>query len=405
MGCWGIEGRLGWGSRWAAVRDRLRGPVPVITVGALILFPVVSPPGELAACALPSGVQRGPAQETAQIVARIDSEPLLTIGDRPENALFQVIGVALVGDALIVAERSSRTLRYYDRASGELLQTIGGVGEGPGEYEFLGSFRAVGDRLYTFDPGNRRLTVLDLAGAVEKTVTIQPWGGYPYPDVAGVFTDGSMLVASSRQPPIGVEGPTVRRIPWILARFDSTGSFVDSLGHYLGGEGLLVPFGRRGSGTRRWPGPFNRSASSAVLGDEYYIRDNMEFTIPIFDQTGELVRELGFGASPEPRAVTRKDRDRFEELDGAEGWERPEFYPYHSGIREFNGLIWVRQYHYWESPGERWTLYSKDGERVGEVESSENLFVAAADGDVVAILRRNELDVEMVELRRLVGWR
>ena len=40
----------------------------------------------------------------AQIVARIDSEPLLTIGDQPENALFRVIDVALVGDALIVAE-------------------------------------------------------------------------------------------------------------------------------------------------------------------------------------------------------------------------------------------------------------------------------------------------------------
>ena len=68
-------------------------------------------------------------------------------------------------------------------------------------------------------------------------------------------------------------------------------------------------------------------------------------------------------------------------------------------------MIWVQQYHYWGSPGERWTLYSKQGERVGEVASSENLWVVAADGDVVAILRRNELDVETVELRRLVGWR
>ncbi|MXW18838.1 MAG: hypothetical protein F4139_04120 [Gemmatimonadetes bacterium] len=382
-----------------ATGRRFRVPVAVTAVGALILSPVAGPADEL------SGAQRGPPPETAQIVARIGSEPLLTIGNKPEDALFRVVGVALVEDALIVAEWSSRTLRYYDRATGELLQTIGGEGEGPGEYEFLTSFRVVGDRLYTFDPGNRRLTVLDRTGAVEKTVTIQPWGGYPYPDVAGIFTDGSMLVASSRQPPIGVEGPTVMRVPRILARYDSTGSFVDSLGHYLGGEGLVVPYGRSGSGTRRWPGPFNRAAYAAVLGDEYYIRDNMEFAIPFFDQTGKLVRELGSGASPEPRAVTRKDHDRFGELDGAEGWERPEFYPYHGGISELNGLIWVRQYHWWESPGERWALYSTDGERVGEVESSENLFVAAADDDVVAILRYNELDVEIVELRRLVGWR
>lgn len=399
MECWGIEGRSGRGAPCVATRGRCRVPPAVIVVGAVILSSVICPAGEL------SGAQGGPPPETAQIVARIDREPLLTIGDKPENALFQVIGVALVEDALIVAERSSRTLRYYDRATGELLRTVGGEGEGPGEYQALVSLRAVGDRLYAFDFANRRLTVLDAAGSVEKTVIIQPWEGYPYPNVEGVFTDGSMLVASSVQRPEGVEAPTVRRIPWVLARYDSTGHFVDSLGHYLASEGLVVPYGRGGAATSRWPGPFRRQASSGVLGDEYYIRDNMEFTIPIFDQTGELVRELGSGADPEPRAVTRKDRELFQELDGAEGWERPEFYPHHSYIRELNGLIWVRQYHWWESPGERWTLYSKEGERVGEVASPENLFVAAADGDVVAILRRNELEVELVELRRLAGWR
>lgn len=384
MGCWGIEGR---------------GGAPVVVVGALVLSAIVLPAGDL------SGAEGAPPQETAQIVARIDSEPLLTIGDRPENALFRVIDVALVGDALIVAEMSSRTLRYYDRVTGELLRTTGGEGEGPGEYQYLVSFHAVGDRLYTFDPMNLRLTVLDLAGAVEKTITIQPWQAYSYPNVLGVFADGSVLVASSIQEPMGVEAPTVSRIPHVLARYDSTGNFVDSLGHYLGGEGLLVPFGGAGSATTRWPGPFNRAVSSGVLGNEYYIRDNMEFAIPVFDRTGELVRELGSDADPEPKAVTRKDRDLFGELDDAEDWERPEFYPYHSGIRELNGLIWVQQYHWWESPGERWTLYSKEGEWVGEVTSSEDLWVVAADGDVVAILRRDELDVELVELRRLVGWR
>lgn len=383
MECSGIEGRGG-----------------LVVVGALVLSAIVLPAGDL------SGAEGGPPQEAERIVATIDSEPLLTIGDRPENALFRVVDVALVGDALIVAEMSSNTLRYYDRATGELLRTTGGEGEGPGEYQYLVSFHAVGDRLYTFDPMNLRLTVLDLAGAVEKTITIQPWEAYPYPNVEGVFADGSILVASSAQVAKSIEGPRVERIPLILARYDGTGNFVDSLGHYLGGEDLLVPLGRSGAANRtRWPGPFRRKASSGVLGNEYYILDNMESAIPVFDRTGELVRELGFDADPEPVAVTRGDRDLFGELDGAEDWQRPEFYPYHSRIRELNGLIWVQQYHYWESPGERWTLYSKEGERVGEVTSSENLGVAAADGDVVAILRRDELGVELVELRRLVGWR
>ena len=100
------------------------------------------------------------------------------------------------GSILIHTEDS---LRYHDRVTGELLRTTGGEGEGPGGYQFLSSFHAVGERLYTFDLMNLRLTVLDLAGAVEKTVTIQPRQAHSYPDVLGVFTDGSMLVASSVQ--------------------------------------------------------------------------------------------------------------------------------------------------------------------------------------------------------------
>lgn len=275
----GIERRSGRSSPCAAIRNRLHVPVAVIAVGVLVLSPVVIPAGHL------NGAEGGPPREQARIVARMDGEPLLTIGDRPENALFRVIGVALVGDALILAERSSKTLRYYDRATGELLRTTGGEGEGPGEFQFLGSFHAVGDRLYAFDPMNLRLTVFDLAGAVEKTVTLQPGQAWSYPNVLGVFADGSMLVGSSVQEPMGVEAPTVRRIPNVLARYDGTGNFVDSLGHYLGGEVLLVPFGRAGAATTRWPGPFNRAVSSGVLGDQYYIRNNMEFAIPVFDRT------------------------------------------------------------------------------------------------------------------------
>ena len=144
---------------------------------------------------------------------------------------------------------------------------------------------------------NLRLTVLDLAGAVEKTITIQPWQAWSYPNVLGVLADGSVLVGSSVQEPMGVEAPTVRRIPNVLARYDSTGNFVDSLGHYLGGEGLLVPFGRAGVGDDHGGrDPSTERSSSGVLGNEYYIRNNMEFAIPVFDRTGELVRELGSDA-------------------------------------------------------------------------------------------------------------
>ena len=241
-----------------------------------------------------------------------------------------MIGAAFAGDALILAQMSSATLRYYDRATGELIRTIGGEGEGPGEYELFSFLQAAGDRLYTFDPMKSRLTVLDLAGAVE--------------------------------------------------------------------------FGKRGGRTVQWSGPFQREASVGLLGDEYYLLDNMEFAIPVFDQKGRLVRELGPDVRPEPIALTPADRRGFRELDRIEGWERPEFYPYYASIRELDGVIWVLHYKDATSAGHRWTLYSRDGDLVGRVATSETIWVFAADGDVVAVMRINDLGVETVELRRLVGW-
>ena len=121
----------------------------------------------LAGCGVDDG-GGGPVQSSATIErgARIDSIPLLTIGDDPEDPLYRVIGAVLVGDTLIVAQASSMTLRFYDRRTGEFLRSVGGPGEGPGEYEGLSSLQRVGDRLYTFDRQAYRMTVLDLSGTL-----------------------------------------------------------------------------------------------------------------------------------------------------------------------------------------------------------------------------------------------
>ena len=108
----------------------------------------------------------GRVQSAATIAqdARIDNVPLLTIGDDPEDPLYRVIGAVLVGDTLIVAQASSMTLRFHDRRTGEFLRSVGGPGEGPGEYEGLVSLQRAGDKLYTYDLQAYRMTVLDLSG-------------------------------------------------------------------------------------------------------------------------------------------------------------------------------------------------------------------------------------------------
>ena len=56
------------------------------------------------------------------------------------------------------------SLRFYDRATGRLLHTVGQQGEGPGDYGNLDLLQAVGDKLYTFDSWLVRVTIRDGAG-------------------------------------------------------------------------------------------------------------------------------------------------------------------------------------------------------------------------------------------------
>ena len=338
--------------------------------------------------------------------ARIDSIPLLTIGDDPEDPLYRVIGAVLVGDTLIVAQASSMTLRFYDRRTGEFLRSVGGPGEGPGEHEELVSLQRAGDKLYTFDYQLYRMTVLDLSGTLERTVSIEPWGGCDFPVVEGVFPDGSLLVSAQfwdrgNTP----KAPMLRRDVRVLGRFDANGVFLDSLGSYLGGEYYFARYGNGGE-TMRAGIPFVRWSTAGVMGDRYYILDNKEPRIPVFDTVGNLLHEAGPDIVPEPVRITAEDREGFSDLDGIDSDDLPQFYPFYSRGAAVGGALWLLHYGDLERDGRReWSVYSHEGDLVGRVTSSEALRVLAVDGDVAVVVRRDEMNVETVELRRIVEGR
>lgn len=369
--------------------NRLR----LLTVPFVVTLAVCVDPGELS----------GQAESTVARSARIDTVPLLTIGDEPDDPLFQVIGAVLAGDHLIVAEMSSQTIRFYDRSTGELLQTVGGSGEGPGEYRLLVSFKRAGDRLYAFDAGLFRATVLDLSGALERTVSITPWGAYQFPSLEGVFPDGSFLVSArvwdlaNRPRP-----PMIHRDPMVLARYDANGVFQDSLNAYPGVEYYVGTFGNGGEAPRGLP--FSSTTNVGVYGDGYFVSDNKDPMIAVFDAAGNRRRQVGPGDPPEPVRITPDDRDRFADFDGIDADEFPQFYPFYSGARVAGGDFWVLDYLDPEHDRQaEWNVYSLDGELLRRVTASERLSLLAVDGDVAVVLVLDDLNVETVELRRIVA--
>ena len=290
---------------------------------------------------------------------------------------------------------------------------MGRRGEGPGEYWFLTSLQRVRERLYAYDLEYRRITVYDLSGALERTVDIRSWSGYGSPELVGVFTDGSFLMSAKADNPADPlpRSATFHREKHVLGRFGATGEFLDSLGYFLGTQLYrhVRSDGRRSHGP---PPPFARESSAGVIGNGYYIYDNKEAMIPVFDTAGTLLRELGPNPLPEPTRISRRDRDHFSDYrDGLRLAERddidadqfPQFYPFYSGSTVVDGTIWVLDY--LDTVRDQrmdWTVYSQEGELLGRVTTAERLSIRAVDGDVAVVVHHGGWGVETVQLRRIV---
>jgi len=340
----------------------------------------------------------GPQQE---VDAWIDRVPLLTIGNRADDALHEVLGAAFVGRSLVIAERRAGTLRYFDRTSGRLERVVGGRGDGPGEYQMLVFFKGQGTMVYTFDLATARLTVLDSVGEVVETVSIRPWESYSFSEVIDVFSDGSLLVSSVGVARGAVTSPVVHRDTLALARYDRMGNYANDLGTYLGSEFHLEPFGRGGGSTARWSGPFRREAYIGAVDNGYYIADNMEPSIPVFDQSGGLVYRMGAEGSA-GRRLSASDRRGFSDLAKIDGWRAPEYYPRYSRVATLGGSVWSRNYKEDGNAVYSWTVYLQGGSVIERVGSREMLWILAVDGDTAAVLVTDALDVQTVELRRIV---
>ena len=326
---------------------------------------------------------------------RIDDTPLFTIGDEPDEALHQVNAAVLTDDALILAERSTYSLRFYDRATGRLLHTVGQEGEGPGDYLSLDNLQAVGDKLYTFDGRNVRVTIRDGTGQLERVVRLTPWGDYNALQIEGFFPDGSILASAWAFR--WEQTPMIRRFSHELARHGPDGTFADRLGTYLSYEHYASP-------ERMNIYPYRREVWVVVVGGRYHIVNNKEAVIRAFDTTGKMVHELQPHIPLEPTRLTSAGRDSIPDMDGIDRDALPRFYPYYGRPRAVGGALWVPDYKgLAPGGGSAWSVYSQEGDLVRRVTASElDIIVLAADDDIAAVLTWDELGVQTVELRRMI---
>lgn len=197
-------------------------------------------------------------------------EPVLSIGgpSAPVPAMFTVVTSAtrLRDGTIVVLENSTSELRFFD-PEGRPLRTAGGVGEGPGEFDYATGFvRLAGDSLLV-DAGARHL-LFGPGGEYIRQTRIDAVSCSPFP----LLADGSFLACefvSGERPPVGGPDPTAR---YIRVASDGTET---GLGYHWNRQGVLRESSWAASG-----------GSPPVVA----IAPNPEYSIEVWSLEGELTR-------------------------------------------------------------------------------------------------------------------
>jgi hypothetical protein len=335
--------------------------------------------------------------------------PLVEIGEReaePAYQLFRVIGAQRLSEGrIVVANHGSHELHFYDSLGRHQL-SVGGEGDGPGEFRFLSALRRfAGDSLLTLDVGQGRVSVFSGEGSFVRSFNLKE--DFQFPILAGVFADGSLLVYwrfdLGPETKTGVSRPDVE-----LYQIPADGSARSSIGSFPGPENYMHTEEGSAMGVALW---FGRSLQVAVAGDLVVAAPTDSYELRVLNRDGELLSLVRMEHDPLPLQPADFEALRNERLgrmeDAARGrWERIyEVMPrsrtlpaFRSLMADADGNFWVQDY---LPPGDErrlWTVFDADGHALGKVETPEGLQVWEIGSDYVLGTMTDDLGVERVQL-------
>lgn len=147
--------------------------------------------------------EEGGARETWTL----SETPTTEIGVRDGDEAYQLHraqgSTRLKDGRIVVANAGSQELRFFD-SGGKHQKSVGGDGEGPGEFRFPTRVRPVGgDSLMVWDQRLLRISYLDLEGAFLGSQQVMPTQDFLFPGdewLFGRFWIDSPLSPAAREP-------------------------------------------------------------------------------------------------------------------------------------------------------------------------------------------------------------
>ncbi|MDE2805022.1 MAG: hypothetical protein OXN18_07755 [Gemmatimonadota bacterium] len=338
----------------------------------------------------------------------------------PDLFFESVIAAAFLPDSsLVIADSRLFELTFLD-PGGTVRARSGQAGEGPGEYLDITRIAVGPDGApFVFDWRQRRLTFLDAQGTVTDIVRLEQGAGLGAAVPLSRLRSGEVVAALETRPTLP---PGIQRGPVFLVLANDAGEIADTLGQWAGKE--------RHVGDDWNPVGFGLTALFAGRGEHALVGTNDSLNLTLYRGATPVTRIRG-GYSA--RMVTAAEKEEWTETflgvlpeQVHASWRRRleqstvrDTYPAYGAISvDANGRIWIGDYPKLADQTRRWTILEADGTPVGTLSLpvlrpiwlEDTVAVTGQPHEVldvahgrIAVLRRDELGVEFVEVYEMAG--
>jgi hypothetical protein len=341
----------------------------------------------------------------------LEPSPLLdltTTGTGPAHEFYRVSDATRLADGrIIVADRGSSQVRSYS-PEGTSIRVVGAPGEGPGEYRQIASVHAFrGDSVAVYS-WPTRLTVLAPDLSFARTVSLGD-------NAQGLhLVEGGFLATLVYPSVLEYEGESrLIREPVPVVRFSFDGRLTDTVTMAPGYEEFMVIREEHGGGMRPL---FGKSTSVGVGRSSFVVGggDRMAFTER--NLSGRPLREVRVEGYPVAVSAAEVQAERDARIPSDR--PPPEWYreivamlpvpgtkpAYTELLVDAEGCVWAGAYQSAVTLDEprKWEVFDPAGAWLGTLETPASFTVFEVGRDHVLGVRRDDLDVEHVQLLRLI---
>ncbi|MYE16899.1 MAG: hypothetical protein F4Y07_10515 [Gemmatimonadetes bacterium] len=337
---------------------------------------------------------------------RVGAEPLLDLaetGTGDAHEFYRVRNVTRLPDGgIAVVNRGSSEIRKFS-ADGAFAGSVGGYGEGPGEFSNLQQVELVGDSMLVRDVRRVALFGPDLRHV--RTLPLHPGSRSLH------YLDNGTMVA-----PVIMDYPEEHglvRAPEVLLVYDLEGARRDSIGATRGSEEYVT------DALMGFP-LFGKTSVLDTHGDRIFLGSSDYMQVEEVDANGDTLRILRIPDYPltlAPEEVRAERNLRLNPplppgvtslpppiVEAVEGMPSPETRPAYADLLvDPTGAVWLRPFRGSSEQGgpEHWLVLGADGSWLGSVEMPENLLVREIGVDEILGVWTSELDVQHPQVWRL----